>query len=64
MKPRKMTVVTLAGKAFGTFDGISWFQLNEPGKVPHPERYYVPDLKYEVGGRIQAIKDIRESFGK
>lgn len=61
---RKMNVLKLNGLVFGSYDGISWFMLREPGKVPHPERYYVPDLKYEVGGRIQAIKDLKECFGQ
>ena len=62
--PRKMIVTKMYGKMFGTYDGISWFLLAEPGKVPFPEKIYQPDLKYERGGRMRAIRDLRDCFSK
>ena len=61
MKPR-MLISHVMGKAYGSFDGYSWFLLKSYGMVPYQEAYYKPDLKYEVGGRGQAIKDLRECF--
>jgi hypothetical protein len=59
---RKMKVSYFNSRAYGSYDGLTWFALNGVHGAPFPERYYRPDLKYEKGGRKQAIKDLRECF--
>ena len=59
---RKMRISHIFGRAYGSYDGIAWFSLSDKGVVPYPERYYIPDHKYELHGRKRAIKDLRECF--
>jgi len=57
---KKMRVSYIFGKAYGSYDGMTWFMLAEKNKIPVPERLYQPDYKYEAEGRRRAIRDLRE----